>query len=153
MEKIRIERIESREALQQCAVLLTEVYNAEPWNDNWTEETALEKLEYSFNAPKFFGLMAWEETHLLGCCVGNIEPYFMGDYFYLRDMFVSVSSQRKGVGSQLINSLKEYLETFDIKAIILFTSSEHFTFNFYQKNDFKIMEGMCIMLCGQTEAE
>ncbi len=151
MNNIKIERIESIETLDKCAELLAEVYNSEPWNDRWTKEKALEKLTCFYNSPKFLGWMAMEDNILLGCCIGNIEPYYTGDYFYLKEMFVSVQSQRKGVGSGLMASLKEDLETMDIKTIILFTSQEGFPFDFYQKVDFKLMKGMCMMHFGPTE--
>ena len=91
---IKIERIESIQTLEKCAELLAEVYNAEPWNDNWTKKKALEKLTCFYNSPKFLGWMAIQKNILLGYCVGNIEPYYTGDYFYLKEMFVSVQSQR-----------------------------------------------------------
>lgn len=142
---MKIERIESTHLLEKCALLLMEVYNAEPWNDKWNEEKAFEKLLCYFNSPKIFGLIAVEEKNILGCSLGNIEPYYTGDYFYLKEMFVSVKSQRKGFGSQMMASLKEHLEIIGIKSIILFTSKALFPYDFYQKNNFKLMEDMCMM--------
>ncbi len=151
IDGLRIEKIESIQDLEKCAELLMEAYNAEPWNDKWTKEKALEKLTCFYNSPKFYGWMALQENLLLGSCLGNIEPYYIGDYFYLKEMFVSVHSQRQGVGSQLMAALKAHLEIIDIKTIILFTSKDAFPFDFYQKNNFNIMEGMCMMNFGAID--
>ncbi|MGB3692240.1 MAG: GNAT family N-acetyltransferase [Spirulinaceae cyanobacterium] len=148
---IKISKIESIQTLEKCSESLVSAYNGEPWHDNWTKEKALEKLTCFYNSPKFLGWMAMQEDKLLGCCVGNIEPYYIGDYFYLKEMFVSVQSQRMGVGSKLMASLKGYLETIGIETIILFTSKEAFPFDFYQKTGFKEMKGMRMMYFGQTE--
>ncbi len=68
---MKIERIESTHLLEKCALLLMEVYNAEPWNDKWTEEKAFEKLLCYFNSPNFWGLIAVEKKNILGCSLGN----------------------------------------------------------------------------------
>ncbi len=148
---IIIKRIDSPLLLRVCSSLLKEVYNAEPWNDNWTEEKALEKLECFYNSPRFFGYMALQEEKILGCCVGNMEPYYTGDYFYLKEMFVSVHAQRKGIGQQLLNHLKKQLEQLTIHQIILFTSRSMFPFHFYQKTGFTVMEDMCMMHFEQSQ--
>ncbi len=151
IDSLRIERLESIESLEKCAEVLMEAYNAEPWNDQWTKEKAWEKLTCFYNSPKFLGWMAIRENELVGACLGNIEPYYIGDYFYLKEMFVSVHSQRQGIGSQLMAALKAYLETINIKTIILLTSKDVFPFDFYQKTDFNIMQGMCVMHFGPIE--
>ncbi|HEY9836370.1 MAG TPA: GNAT family N-acetyltransferase [Vampirovibrionales bacterium] len=150
-DRLTIESIESIDSLDKCAEVLMEAYNGEPWNDKWTKEKALEKLTCFYNSPKFLGWMAIRENDVVGACLGNIEPYYIGDYFHLKEMFVSVHSQRQGIGSQLMAALKTHLESINIKTIILLTSQEAFTFDFYQKTDFHIMPGMCVMHFGPIE--
>lgn len=136
MEHIKIQRIESKEVLSLCAKILVEAYNAEPWNDQWTAEKALEKLECFYHSPKFIGFLAYEGNDLKGACIGNIEPYYTGDYFYLKEMFVSPSCQKRGIGLKMMEALKQHLELLEIEQIILFTSKDYFPFNFYEKVDF-----------------
>lgn len=148
MDNIRIERIESPEILEKCAEILVDAYNSEPWNDSWTKEKALEKLTCFYNSPKFLGWMAFQENDLIGCSVGNIEPYYTGDYFYLKEMFVSFQSQKNGIGTRLLVSIQEHLETIDVKTIILFTGKDFFPFDFYLKHGFNEMEEMRMMHFG-----
>ncbi len=149
MSEIQITLINSPEILSSCASLLVDAYNHEPWNDNWTQEKALEKLLCFYQSPKFLGWTARRGEELLGCCVGNIEPYFTGDYFYLKEMFVPVRAQKSGIGSQLMATIKGYLTSIDIQSIILFTSKEGFPFDFYLKAGFAEMEGMRMMHFGE----
>ena len=148
MQSIQIVPVTDSEQLKPCAALLASVYNSEPWNDGWTDEVALDKLLCFYNSPKFSGYMAYSGTELVGCYVGNIEPYFSGDYFYLKEMFVSVTAQRQGIGAELLKTLKADLHKQGIETVILFTSSQFFPFGFYQKNGFNTMEGMCMMHYG-----
>ncbi len=145
---IEIKTIDSIKSLKDCAKVLVDAYNAEPWNDNWTNEKALEKLICFYNSPKFLGWMAFQEGKLLGCCVGNIEPYYTGDYYYLKEMFVLVQSQRSGIGSALFNAVKQHLANIDIKMIILFTSNTGFPFEFWKKSGFGEMDDMRMMYWG-----
>ena len=151
MDNTRVEKIKSNVILDRCAEILVDAYNSEPWNDKWTKEKALEKLTCFYDSPKFIGWTAWQDDKLLGCCVGNIEPYYLGDYFYLKEMFVYRQSQKKGVGRQLITTLKGHLVTIDIRTIILFTGKNFFPFDFYLKAGFNVMEDMRMMNFGQTE--
>ena len=145
MHTITIEKITSRQILQACASILVDAYNSEPWNDEWTPETAFRKLDCFYKSPDFIGLLAYQDGKLIGACVGNIEPYYTGDYFYLKEMFVSPEAQKLGVGKKLMESLKIQLAELGIKQVILFTSNEFFPFNFYEKAAFKVMEGMVMM--------
>ena len=140
-----VERILTENLLKSCAPLLVEAYNAKPWNDNWSEERALKKIRYAFEAPRFLGFAAEKNGQYLGCLVGNIEPNDQEDYFYLRDMFVAESQRHLGIGSLLLKNLKVELEKIGIKSILLFTSSKYQTSDFYIKNGFKFLDGMCLM--------
>lgn len=151
MDNISVIPIESLQILDKCAEILVSAYNSEPWNDNWTQEKALEKLTCFYNSPKFFGWLAFQDDQLVGCCVGNVEPYFTGDYFYLKEMFISPALQGKGIGTRLLTTLKGHLETIDIKTIILFTGKDFFPFDFYLKHNFQEMEEMRMMHFGESE--
>lgn len=145
---LQIQSIETIQDLEKCAPILVQAYNAEPWNDLWTPEKALEKLTCFYNSPKFLGWMAFEGEQLLGACVGNIEPYWTGDYFYLKEMFVAPLTQRKGVGEVLFTTIKKQLADMDLHLSILFTSNQGFPFDFWQKMGFQEMEGMRMMMFG-----
>lgn len=152
MSTITIKRIESESILSNCAAILVDAYNGEPWQDRWTQEKALEKLNCFYHSPKFLGWLAYLDNQLVGCSVGNIEPYFTGDYFYLKEMFVARAAQGKGVGAALLKSIKQYLASADIETIILFTAKgKGYPFDFYQKKGFAEMEGMRMMGFGEAE--
>ena len=151
MNDLKIEKIESELILEKCADILVNAYNSEPWNDKWTKEKALEKLVCFYNSPKFIGFTATLNNTVLGCVIGNIEPYYTGDYYYLKEMFISVQSQKKGVGAKLLSHVKAHLKTIDINAIILFTGKDFFPFDFYLKSGFNEMAEMRMMHFGEKE--
>lgn len=145
---IQIRRIQDAADLRRCASLLVEAYNGEPWHDQWTPEKALEKLSCFHQSPKFYGWVAFEGELLVGGCVGNVEPYFTSDYFYLKEMFISPEAQRKGVGTALFEAVKQQMAVLEIEMMILFTSNEGFPFDFWKKSGFEEMQGMRMMSFG-----
>jgi GNAT superfamily N-acetyltransferase len=90
--------------------------------------------------------MALDNGALQGALVGNIEPYYTGDYFYLRDMFVPFGTQHRGFGRALLSHLIDHLEARSINQIILFTSREFFPFEFYASMGFAELPDMRMML-------
>jgi aminoglycoside 6'-N-acetyltransferase I len=141
---ISIERISSIERLEQCTELFLEAYNCEPWNDKWTKEIVLELFNCYYRTPDFLGWLALSGSQIIGCCIGNSEPYYTGKIFYLRDLFITVKFQQAGVGRRLIAAMKHDAGISGINTVVLFTNKQ--TSDFYIKSGFKKMEGMEMMI-------
>jgi len=135
---IVIEKITSLNQLEKCAEIYPEAYNAEPWNDNWTYETAKALLTCYYNTPDFKGWAAIANNKIIGCAIGNVEPYYSGNIFILKELFVSANMQEAGIGSSLLAVMKQTLGKMNIKMIIL--STYRSIFNFYKKSGFEEME-------------
>jgi GNAT superfamily N-acetyltransferase len=131
--------------ISKCAKLYVEVFNAKPWNDNWTTETAFKRLNDIYIAPNFVGIKYVEENDIKGAIFGNWEQFFNCIHYNLKEMFVSTDLQGTGIGSKLLNALEEQLKVLDIGTIYLFTSKGNKTSKFYQKNNFVEWESMAMM--------
>jgi len=142
--EIVIEKAGSIKTLEQCAEMYTAAYNTVPWNDNWTCETAKALLNCYYNTPQFMGWIARQEDQIIGCAIGNIEPYYSGDIFILKEIFVSVSSQGLGVGRSLLAAIKEDLQKVNVKTVILFTRRS--ICDFYTESGFREMEEVVAMI-------
>jgi hypothetical protein len=79
------ERMESfrEEHLDECANLLVAGFNAEPWNDSWTLDTARKETT---KVPGFVGSVALNEG-VVAFATGYREPDDGRDVFYPRDLF------------------------------------------------------------------
>jgi len=130
--------------LEQCAEVLMDAYNGPPWNDNWTAKKAIELLTCYYDTPRFMGWVAKAGNEIVGAGIGNSEPYYSGDIFYVKEMFVSVQSQKAGVGRHLIAAMKEDLGLMGIRTMMLFTSKD--IFNFYIKSGFREMKERTTMI-------
>lgn len=141
MEIIPLEEIH----IPSCADLLIKAYNPEPWGDEWTEELGIKYLYEFFTHKRFVGFVAIEDDKVLGALFGRIKTYYIGDEFYVEELFVSPDSQRKGCGKQLLNAVEKYVEGKNFGAIALLTDRNTPAMDFYSKNDFKNADNMRLL--------
>jgi aminoglycoside 6'-N-acetyltransferase I len=133
------ERIESfrEEHVDECASLLVATFNAEPWNDNWTLDTAKKEITWTANVPGFLGLVSLDEG-VMAFATGYREPDDRRDVFYLKTFCVMPDAQGTGVGSRLIGHLKEHLGEGGVTLIYPITHKGTPAEAFYRKNGYSV---------------
>lgn len=131
--------------LRGLAVLFTEAFNAEPWNDKWSEELAYQRLRDVFLTPGFVGVVAIEDNQITGGILGHLEWWYEGRHFNLKEFFVDRKIQGKGIGSYLLEELSKRLEKEKVGSINLLTLNSAETIGFYEKNQYRLVEEMVIM--------
>ena len=123
-----------------------ETYNSPPWNDKWTRESALEKLDEMMDCRGAFGLVCYDEDdNFSGVILGSSEIYFNCKQFFIKDFFVPVPLQGKGIGSRLMAEFEKRLADMGIDKVYLFTSKGEKTEGFYNKRGFNTWSGMVLM--------
>lgn len=119
-------------------------YNRPPWNNHWTPDKAKALLKCYYHTPEFMGWVAVQDNKIVGCATGNVEPYFDGDIFYLRELFVDVNHQQTGIGSLLMATIKNDLKLKGITNALLFTYRQ--VTPFYSKFGFNELSDICVMM-------
>ena len=121
MKNFRFKRLLLND-LDACAPLYISVFNSEPWNDAWTLLTAAQRLRECLLTPNALGLGVYEQDNLCAFALGYHEQWFTGKHFYLKEMCVATKFQRSGIGSLLMNELKDVLQQQQTERIYLLTS-------------------------------
>lgn len=142
MNMIRILELED---IEKCIDLFIAVFNAEPWNDKWTPDSAHIRLHDIFKSPHFVGFVYEENDKISGAVFGNIEQWYEGMHYNLREIFVSNETQGKGVGRRLLAELENKVKERDVRTIILFTSRDDKTNGFYKNNGYIDFDDMVMM--------
>lgn len=96
------------EHLDECARLLVSTFNAEPWNQRWTLETAQKKLAWTLGVPGFMGLISLAEG-VVAFAAGYRQHEDRGEVFYLSILCVGPEAQGTGVGIRFTGHLEEQL--------------------------------------------
>lgn len=127
------------------AELYAETFNAAPWNEQWTKETAEKRLFQMINVESFFGLCAYHNGELCGLILGCMEQYYDGINFYLREFCVKNSMRGQGIGAEILNTFEERLSQMDIKEIYLNTTRNSSAERFYNKQNYQNHEHLILM--------
>lgn len=122
--------------LLRCTHTFINVFNQEPWNDEWSAETAFQYLLDYTNTSGFIGIVAEEGKEIIGFIFGVRKPWWSGDEFFINEMCVSAEKQKTGVGSKLMKFLEEKLKMDGIENITLLTDRGIPAEIFYKKNGF-----------------
>jgi aminoglycoside 6'-N-acetyltransferase I len=131
------ERIEkfTIDHLDDCAHLFMSAFNAEPWNDKCTLETAKKQLAWHLKVPGCAGLVSVKDG-IVAFAIGYREPTDAGDIFHLNIFCVRPEAQRIGVGSRLLSNLEERLRDTGVRTVYLGTRKGTPAEYFYEKHGY-----------------
>lgn len=130
--ELRYEKI-TESYLDELARLYKDTFNAAPWNDEWTFETARKRLQQLLHSEDSFGLCVYQGGQLCGAVLGVLEQYFDGPMYNLHEYWVKNEMRGKGIGSKLFTETEKRLLERGVKNIILITAKGDATEHFYHK--------------------
>lgn len=125
------------ENISEMAEIFTEAFNREPWNDEWTQETAFKRLHSFVNTEGAYGLCAYNENKLRAFILGAEEQYYDGRVFNIKEFAVNQNERGAGIGSAIYGELEKRLKEMGIKRIVLNTIRGRYTEGFYNKKGFE----------------
>lgn len=135
----------TKEHIREIAEIYVDAFNAEPWNDEWTIESASKRISQMINCEGFDGLVMYEDETLIGMILGNHEYYYNGIHFNIKEFCVDLKLRGQAIGSRLLEEFIKRLRNKGINEIILVTSRTDVTEGFYKKHGFQNFEGMILM--------
>lgn len=131
--------------LAEYAALFAAVFNAAPWNDAWTQETAALRIENMMQTNTFIGKALYCENDLKGIIWGQKEQYYNGMHFQIQEFCVKSTEQNKGYGKVLLQALKAELSAIGVVNTYLITSKGPRTEGYYAKRGFAASDHMILM--------
>lgn len=127
------------EKLDEIVDLFLEVFENEPWDDNWpSKKKAKNYLVDIVNTPGFKGHLKFKDNKLIGVLLGHVVQWWQGDEFFIKEFFIKKSAQGAGFGSEMLNHLEASLAQNDIETILLLTEKNAPAAKFYVRKDFKV---------------
>lgn len=117
--------------------LFVAVFTAEPWNDDWSNETQLQLYIHDLigqNNSLTFGL--YEGAELIGISMGHIKHWYTGTEYFIDELCISTSKQGKGVGTLFVSEIEKACKELGLTHIFLLTGNDVPAFTFYKKQQF-----------------
>ncbi len=124
------------------APIYAESFNAAPWNDNWTVDSAAKRLAQMFHCEGSYGLISYNNNNnnnnneISGLILGNHEIYYDCMHFNIKEFCINQNMRGSGIGSILLNEFERRLIEMGIREIYLFTTRTIQTEGFYQKKGY-----------------
>jgi aminoglycoside 6'-N-acetyltransferase I len=131
--------------LRACATLFISVFNSPPWNEKWSQDVALKRLEDCFNTPGAYGVVAIVEDEVSGFAIGVVEQYDQNENFYLKEICVDSTKQRSGIGTKMMDALHHDLVRKGVGMVYLLTIRDSPAAAFYEKCGFLNSSKMIMM--------
>ena len=109
--------------IDELSKMYVECFNAEPWNDKWTEETAAKRLLKMLSYDGAYGIICRENGNILGMILGHDEYYYDGVNFEIKEFCIRAGIQGKGTGAKLLKYFEDKLKDKGINKIYIFISN------------------------------
>ena len=125
--------------IDQCAEVFVGVFNSASWKEGWDTVEALTRLEALYKTPGFHGVLAEESSKVFGFAMGRVEQWSgQRKQFYLEEMCVESSHQRRGIGTAIMQALCRELSRLRVEKIYLLTSRDGAAEAFYRRCGFDV---------------
>lgn len=135
----------SADWVEQCTDLYIKIFNAKPWNENWSRENTIEMLNDLCHAPRFKGFLFLLNNDVIGFVAGFSKAHGQGTAFFLAEFCIDGELQGKGYGSRLLACLEEKLRQENVNSLFLLTSSGGVAERFYKKRGFEIKPNRLVL--------
>lgn len=133
------------EMLDELTALFVDTFNAPPWNDRWSLETAGARLRDIMQMPHFCGAAEYRDGRLVGLIMGHGEQSFDGMHFQILELCVANDRKGEGIGGKMLKEFTEYLDRKGVTSVYLLTARGAASENFYAAHGFDTVEKMCVM--------
>ncbi|WEV06313.1 hypothetical protein [Clostridium perfringens] len=97
-----------KEDLNECAELFVKTFSKEPWNEPWDFENAKKRLNDVVLTPGFRGAVLRNDEKIEGVILGNLEQWYDGEHFCVKEFFVDSSSQGERNRKETFKRFREY---------------------------------------------
>ncbi len=120
----------------ELSQVMKAAYAEAPWNENWSDERAIRRIQAIMGNFQAMGVCAVETVvgggeKILGGVLGYVDPYADVDFFFASEIFVLPEYKHKGIGTELLKHLEEELKKQNIHILQLISIADNH--KFYEK--------------------
>lgn len=133
--------------INECVNLFINTFTKGPWNDVYeSREQVVNFFNNHFKNNYFVGYAAILDDKVVALSIGMKKPWIKGFEYYIDEFCVNYEMQGKGIGSWFINAIEENIKEQGMNGIILNTEKDYPSQKFYEKNGFKILGDVIVLV-------
>lgn len=123
-----------KEDLKGIAKIYREEYSKKPYNEKWTEKTAIIRVRYLLKNSII--IIAEENKKIIGAISFFIFPWAIKLKGYVEDFVVDSKVQNKGIGSRLLEEAEKEIKKNGGEDVWMEVHRESKAFKFYKKRGY-----------------
>lgn len=140
---IRPELPGDHRAVTDCFV---ESYNAEPWRESWTSETAERCLTELRGGSRAHSIVCVSNETVVGAAFLHARTYQDDSEIYIDEFFIRPGHQGQGVGTALLGAVRDYARSIGVSDLTLLTDNDKPAFDFYRSQGFRVGTSQVFMI-------
>lgn len=125
------------ENINSCAFIYERIFAEAPWFEEFDYEMIRKYFFHCCNDVLYGGFIASENQDIIGFVTYFVKPSAAGDVLYIDELGVDLKYRRRGIATNLINTIKEFATANDIISILIHTDKESEAYNLYRNMGFK----------------
>jgi aminoglycoside 6'-N-acetyltransferase I len=134
--------------IDEITELYIETYKQEPWNKNWKNEIAREKIKDAIENNNAENYCINSDNRIIGAMLGRRNYFIDEKELYIDEYFIEYKNQRKGIGKYFLEYIEKEMKQKNYSSIILLTKKAFPSELFYKKNSFYTSPNMILMYKG-----
>lgn len=134
------------EDINACAKELMLAFKEEPWNENWTYEQAYTRIEEIMSSKVSRGYVVYDDDLVVSMACGRIMTYLDHQELWIDDFSVHPDYQGKGIGSKMIEYIRDEMKKEDVSYLLLNTTRGFHCVDFYKKNGFEELQHLITLV-------
>ena len=132
----------SETELTDICTLFREIFTAEPWNDDWSDDDQLRAYVIDIIGNRnSLALGLYENGELAGLSLGTVMHWYMGTNYYIIEFGIRPDCQGRGLGTEFLGLIEKYILDSGISCLFLQTERNMPAYDFYRKNGFDLLDG------------
>jgi aminoglycoside 6'-N-acetyltransferase I len=131
---------------ERLYALFLETFNAAPWNESWTLDTARRALEPHLLHPMVFAFGCWQGASLVGAILGRLEQRDTFVQAQIVEFFVYPDAQKKGIGTALLEHTEGFFAEQQVGSVYLLTAKGLPAEEFYRARGYRQANRLIVMV-------
>jgi N-acetylglutamate synthase-like GNAT family acetyltransferase len=132
--------------LSVCAKLLEDTYSLPPYNEIFKEHTPESYINSKYNTCKDNSFVVVDDKDsIIGFIFINTSAWSQGPQAIIEEVVVAPNYQNKGVGRELLEYAHNYLESLDVKSIMVWAKKDDCLLDFYKNQGYSLADDFVVM--------
>lgn len=131
--------------LPKCAEILEKSYTKLPYNEKFTDGSALSYLKRKLDFCAEHSLVIEDDKNVIGFVIINLSYWTFGKQALIEEIVIDEDEQGKGYGKKLMEYTNDYLKNLGVKSLMLWGRKDAGAYHFHLKNGFIEDDNMAVM--------